>query len=206
MFSLYFILFNVFLLLSSEENKREFQDFSYLRITSTINIILGGLIFFLPTTSLSTPYTELELIVYVGYNILYSLIIFIPRIFTTGLIFIFLGLKYKEQIGQFLMYTGIFWTIYSTWASICLYNPELANPGIVSVLDLLGIIDLGRFYGVMLNILSIGSITNIIAIIFFMVHSYSNNDKNLKIAGFIYLIGQALMGLSLIPFYLSLWL
>lgn len=205
MLSFYFILFNVFLFLSSEENKRELQDFSYLRITCLINIILGGLIFILPATSLSTPYTELEKIMYVGYNIFYSLVFFIPRIFTMGLIFIFLGLKYKEQIGQFLMYTGIFWTIYSTWASICLYFPENSTPGLATALELMGITDLGRVYIVMLNILSFGSTSNAIAIIFFMVHSYLNNDKNLKIAGYIYIIGQALMGLSFIPLYISMW-
>ncbi len=56
----------------------------------------------------------------------------------------------------------------------------------------------------MLNILSFGSINKAIAIIFFMIHTYSNNDKNLKIAGFIYIIGRALMVLSMIPFYLRI--
>ena len=194
----------MFILLSSNEHKREFKEFSNLKITSIINIILGGLVFFIPLFSISTPYSQVEISIYVAFNIIRSLVFFIPRIFTMGLIFIFLGRKYKEKIGRFLMYSGVFWTIYSIWASICLYMPEIPVPTLPSLLGFLGLLDF-PLYIVIQQGLIVGSISNIIAYIFFMIHSYSNNDRNLKIAGFIYIIGQSLMGLGMIPFYLSMW-
>ncbi|MFX1489604.1 MAG: hypothetical protein ACFFBI_10680 [Promethearchaeota archaeon] len=121
-----------------------------------------------------------------------------------GLIFVLIGRKYKEKIGRFLMYSGIFWAIYSTWASICLYMPDTPYPTLPNLLGFLGIFDFQVTYILQL-ILGIGSISNIIAYIFFMIHSYYNNDRNLKIAGFIYIIGQSLMVLGMIPYYISIW-
>ncbi|MFX1476962.1 MAG: hypothetical protein ACFFCI_02410 [Promethearchaeota archaeon] len=204
LYSTYFILFNVFILLSSKEQKREYKEFSYLKITSIINIILGGLIFFIPGISIITPAPQFEISIYVAFLIFRSLFFFIPRIFTMGLIFVLIGRKYKEKIGRFFMYSGIFWTIYSTWASICLYTPELAIPNLPPLLEFLGILDFPVAF-ILQPILGIGSISNIIAYIFFMIHSYYNNDRNLKIAGFIYIIGPSLMVLGMIPYYLSIW-
>ncbi|MFX1279263.1 MAG: hypothetical protein ACFFA3_07585 [Promethearchaeota archaeon] len=156
----------------------------------------------LPQISLIGPAPHFEEVIYIGYNVFRSLIFFIPRIFTFGIIFIIIGLKYKEQIDQFLMYSGIFWTIFSTYATICLYSPELFSPSLSQILELMGLIKDFNIYMSIQLVLGIGSIANIIAYIFFLIHSYMNHDKDLKIAGFIYIIGQLLMGLGLIPYYL----
>ncbi len=160
--------------------------------------------FFIPLVSLSTPYSQIEESIYVAYYIFRSLVFFIPRIFTMGLIFILIGRKYKEKIGRFLMYSGVFWTIYSIWAAIWLYTPEIPNPFLPSLLNFLGVLDFPLYF-VFQQVSSIGFVSNTIALIFFMIHGYSNNDRNLKIAGFIYIIGQSLMGLGMIPYYLSIF-
>ncbi|MFX1426120.1 MAG: hypothetical protein ACFFBE_06675 [Promethearchaeota archaeon] len=174
-----------------------------MKITSIFNIILVVLLLILPQISLIGPAPQIEEQIYTGYNIFYSLIFFIPRIFTFGIIFIIIGLKYKEQIGPFLMYSGIFWTIFSTWAAICLYIPESFFPSLPQLLYTTGSIAEFEIYISIQNALGVGSIANILAYIFFMIHSYINHDRDLKIAGFIYIIGRSLMGLGLIPYYLS---
>ncbi|MFX1391053.1 MAG: hypothetical protein ACFE9Z_13395 [Promethearchaeota archaeon] len=168
-------------------------------------MVLGSLIFIFPVTSLSTPYTQMEKILYIEYSIVRSFVFYIPHIFTMGLIFILIGIKHKENMGQFLMYCGIFWVIYFTWASICLYDPELSTPGLGSILELMGILAY-PYYLIVRIALGVGSITNILAFDFFIVYNYISNDRNLKNAGLIYIIGPSLMELSMIPYYLSLWL
>lgn len=195
----------MFILLSSKDSRKEIKEFSYLKITSIINIILGSLMLFIPLVSISTPYSQIEESIYIAYNIFRSLVFFIPRIFTLGLIFILIGRKYKEKIGRFLMYSGVFWTIHSIWAAIWFYTPELHSSFLPHLLYFLGVVDF-PFYYVIQQVSSIGIVSNTIALIFFMIHGYSNNDRNLKIAGFIYIIGQSLMGLGMIPYYLSMWL
>ena len=206
MFSTYFILFNVFILLSSKENKREFQDFSRLKVTSVVNIILPGALFFIPNATLSSPYSQMEELLFFGIYLLRSSIFFIPLIYTMGLIFFFIGTRHKEQFGNFLKYSGLAWTFYSIWAAIFLYNPELPSPFLFPLLRFMGILNYPFDHVIQIILSAIGSIGNIFGYIFFMVHAYFNKDKNLKIAGFVYIIGQSLMILGMIPFYISVWL
>ncbi|MFX1590185.1 MAG: hypothetical protein ACFFC1_18755 [Promethearchaeota archaeon] len=200
LFSLYLIVFNVFLLRSSLENEREFPYFSRLKTTSIINIVLAGVIFFLPYLSISTPYIGIEEAVFIAYSYIFrSLIYTIPQIFTMGVILFVIGSKYKSQIGPFLMYCGIFWMVFFTWASISLYYPQYENILLPPLLNIVNIITEIEELITIEIVLGLGFIFNILGYIFFMIHSYSNSDKNLKIAGFAYIIGAALMGLGRIP-------
>ena len=203
--SLYLIVFNAFLLRSSLANEREFPYFSRLKTTSIINIVLAGVIFFLPDMSISTPYIGIEEAIFIAYNILRSLIYTIPQIFTIGLILFLIGSKYKSQMGPFLMYSGIFWMVFFTWASISLYNPQYTSIGLPFLLYFIDVITEIEVHFILQMVLGLGFIFNILGYIFFMVHSYSNNDKNLKIAGFAYIIGAAIMGLGGIPSFLNLF-
>jgi len=204
--SLYLIVFNAFLLRSSLANEREFPYFSRLKTTSIINIVLAGVIFFLPNMSISTPYLGIEEAVFIAYNyILRSLIYTILQIFTTGLILFLIESKYKSQLGPSLMYSGIFWMVFFTWASISLYNPQYTYIGLPSLLSFLDVITEIEVNFTLQIVLGLGFIFNILGYIFFMVHSYSNNDKNLKIAGFVNIIGAAIMSLGMIPTYLNLF-
>lgn len=203
--SLYLILFNAFLFRSSLENEREFPYFSRLKTTSIINIVLAGVLFLLPNMSISTPFLGIEEAVFIAYYIIRCLIYIIPQIFTIGLILFFIGSKYKSQMGPFLMYSGIFWMIFFTWASISLYDPLYGNIGLAYLLMVVDVITKTGVDFTFQLVLGLGFILNIVGYIFFMVHSYSNKDKNLIIAGFAYIIGPFIRNLGMIPYYLILF-
>jgi hypothetical protein len=59
---------------------------------------------------------------------------------------------------------------------------------------------------VFLQLLSMGSIFGVLGGIALLMHSFKHNDRNLKIAGFIYLVGIAILSLGVIPQYIDLLL
>jgi hypothetical protein len=104
------------------------------------------------------------------------------------------------------MYTGIFWLIFTIWASITLFSPFFNFSYLAYILQRTIIFPSVYVYSILIHVFSIGGIFGALAVIFLLIHAFVNNDSSLKIAGFIYFIGTATIGLSQIAFYIQLML
>jgi hypothetical protein len=97
------------------------------------------------------------------------------------------------------------WLIYTIWASLCFYSPIGSYPQLTHVL-------LGSDYffnPYLTNIFTIafgvGNLFDLLATTFLLIHSFSKNDQNLKIGGLIYLLGNTVLSLSVIPHYIEMF-
>lgn len=202
-YSAFIIAFSAFLIIASREKDRKTVHNKLLLIAAIVNIVSTALLFFFPSGfTFSSPTAEEEALAYLLITIA-SLTTYIPRIFSFGIIFLIYGNKNRRQIGNFLMYSGLFWLIFAIWASISLFSPFGSVSNLLYVLQ-----DIINFpsvfvYIILNQILSIGHLFGVLANIFLLIHAYLNKDKSLKIAGFIYFISQAAIGLSFIPVYIS---
>jgi hypothetical protein len=206
LYSTYMIAFSVFLIFSSKQYNNEYQNKKLLEIAAIINIISVVALIFIPvnfTTSGSIPDDQRTLL-YIMYYTLASIVAYVPRIFSFGVTFLIYGYRNQDRSGNYLLLTGIFWLIFTTWAALGLFSPFYGTPGAIYLLDyLFPFVD---FYAVviLLQLVSVGGIFSVLGGIFLLIHSFIHKDQNLKIAGFIYLVGTAIVSLGLIPQYLEL--
>lgn len=199
--SFHLIIFNIFLFRASLKNQRDYPLFSNLKITSIINFILAAILLFIPSVSISTPYSEIEERIFIGIVVFRSLIFNITLAFTMGVIIFLIGYKYKSQLGPYLMYSGISWMIYFIYASILLNGFDPSIPGITSLLVFTGVIEACQ-YLILNSLLGIGVVFGMFGVIFLLVHAFSHKDKNLILVGVTYLISAFLVNLGSIPSYL----
>ena len=206
MFSAYKITFSAFLIVSSREKSRETLYKNLLLIAAIINIVSTVLLFFFPTGyATSSPTVEEKAIFYL-FIIIPILITYVPSIFSFGIVFIIYGYKNRRQIGNYLMYSGLFWLVFTIWASFSLFSPFGGPPQLPLILN--DILNFPSFwaYVILSQILSIGFWFNVLANIFLLIHAFLNKDQSLKIAGLIYFIWYATIGLSIIPLYIEIFL
>jgi hypothetical protein len=200
------ILFSVFLILASLDNQRQAKYKFLLKIAGIINIITTVLIFFFPTgysrTSSLTP--EEQTLLYGLFYITPALITYIPRIFSFGVVFFIFGFKNRESNHNLLMYSGIMWLIYTFWASICLYSPLGNIPQLAYILLGSDLFYDSYLLNILINVFGVGNLLNLLGTAFLLIHGFSKNDKNLKIGGFIYLLGNVAVSLSIIPYYIGM--
>jgi len=205
----YITIFSIFVGLTSEDRTHEYQKSMILKYASIINILVVISLLFVPfgfRTSGSIP-SDVRTLLYLLTFILPSILAFVPRIFTFGFAFLIFGNKNRDDFGKYLTYTGIFWLIYSVWASFSLLSPISNIPQLAFVLDYsFNIFPEYELLIVFLQLLSMGSIFGVLGGIALLMHSFKHNDRNLKIAGFIYLVGIAILSLGVIPQYIDLLL
>ncbi len=207
MYTAYTIAFNVFLINASKEKDRETLHKNLLKIAAIVNIINTGILFFFPVGATTYSATEQErVILNVLIYIIPPLITFIPNIFSYGVVFLIYGYKNRTQIGNYLLYTGIFWLFFTTWASLSLFSPLGRVPYLPFLLNDIFNFPNPSIYMILVQILAVGYGFSSFANIFLLIHAFVNKDQSLKIAGLIFLIGNMTIGLSLIPSYISLWL
>ena len=206
MYSAYRITFSVFLIVSSRERSRETLHKNLLLIAAIINIVSTVLIFFFPIGSTAYSPTVEERALRNLFIIIASLITYIPGIISFGVVFFIYGYKNRRQIGNHLMYSGVFWLVFTIWASISLFSPFSNTPQLSMILD--NIFNLPSFlvYSIMFQILAIGSWFSVLANIFLLIHAFLNKDQMLKIAGLIYFVWHATIGLSFIPLSIMMFL
>lgn len=205
MYSSYIIAFSVFLILASKEKEREAIHKNLLLIAAVINIISTGIRFFFPSGYTSySPTDEDIMLINVLFYIAPSLLTYIPYVFSFGIVFFIFGYKNRREIGNYLLYSGISWTVFTIVASLTLFSAASSISLLPYVLD--SIFDFPNFYLIFIlqQALSVFGIFNVLAIIFLLIHAYINKDNILRIAGFIYLIGYMTMGLSSIPYYIQM--
>lgn len=205
-FSAYKITFSAFLIVSGREKGREKIYKNLVLLAGIVNIVSTAALFFIPVGSTAYGATEEEIVLRNLIIILSSLITFIPGIISFGVVFSIYGYKNRRHIGNYLMYSGLFWLIFTIWASISISNPYSNVSFLPYILD-----DIFNFpnFGVLLimsQILAVGFWFNVLGNIFLLIHAFLNKDRRLKIAGLIYLTWYATIGLSSIPYYLSIYL
>ncbi|MFX0026837.1 MAG: hypothetical protein ACFE8M_10510 [Candidatus Hermodarchaeota archaeon] len=205
MYSAYMIAFSVFLIIASKEKERTTVFKNYLKSAAIVNFISIILLFFFPISAISYSPTDEETMTLILFLcILPSLLTYIPRIYSFGIVFFVYGYKNRSLIKNYLMYTGIFWLIFTIWASITLFSPFYSFSQLVYIFDLVFIFPSIYLYSILIQVFSFGGIFGTFASIFLLIHAFVNNDSSLKIAGFIYFIGTATMGLSQIAFYIQM--
>lgn len=207
LYGAYMITFSVFLILASKQYTEDRQNKILLEIAAIINIISVAALFFVPVsfnTSGSIPEDQRTLL-YVMYYTLPSLVAYVPHIFSFGIIFLIYGYRNQDRSGNYLLLTGIFWLIFTAWATLSLFSPFSGSPGAIFLLDYIFNTFFNSYVTIIFQLLlSVGGIFSVLGGIFLLIHSFINKDQNLKIAGFIYLVGTAIVSLGLIPMYLEL--
>jgi hypothetical protein len=203
MYSGYIIAFSAFLIIASRDEDREPQHSKLLLFAAIVNIISTALLYFFPSGFSYSSITTEERFLRTLLTIIPSLIIYIPNIFSFGIVFTFYGYKNRRQIGNYLMYSGLFWLVFTIWASVCIFSPYGSMPQLPFILD--EIVNFPHYFIPLIisQILLVGSGFDTLANIFLLIHAFLNKDKSLKIAGLIYFIGNATFGLSFIPTYIS---
>ncbi|MFW9772400.1 MAG: hypothetical protein ACFFEO_09565, partial [Candidatus Thorarchaeota archaeon] len=205
MYSAYMIAFSVFLIIASQEKERTTIFKNLLKSAAIVNLISITLLYFFPIGSTAYSPTEQELmLMYLLTGILPSLLTYIPKIYSFGIVFFIYGYKNRSLIKDYLKYTGIFWLIFTIWASITLFSPFASFSQLVYILDYIYNLPSFYLYSILFQIFGIGGIFNSLAVIFLLIHAFVNSDSSLKIAGFIYFIGNATIGLSQIALYIQM--
>lgn len=204
MYSAFRITFSAFLIVYSQEKGRETLHKNLILIAAIINIVSTVLLFFIPSGSTAYSPTVEERAMRNLFLIITSLITYIPSIISFGVVFFIYGYKNRRQIGNYLMYSGLFWLVFTIWASFSLFSPFNNMPQLPLILD-----DILNFpsilvYIIISQILTIGFWFSVLANIFLLIHAFLNKDQSLKIAGLIYFIWHATIGLSSIPLYIQL--
>lgn len=208
MYSAFKITFSAFLIVSSREKRREMLRKNLILIAAIINIISTVLLFFFPIGFTGYSSTVEERAMINLFIIIASLITYIPGIVSFGVVFFIYGYKNRRKIGNYLMYSGLFWLIFTIWASISLFSPFSNTPQLPMILENLSIFNPpGPLVAVItIQILAIGSWFSVLANIFLLIHAFLDKDRMLKIAGLIYFVWHATIGLSFILQYLSMYL
>lgn len=206
MYSAFRITFSVFLIVSSREKGRETLHKNLILIAAIINIVSTALLFFFPVGFSGYSTTEEEEAMIYLFIIIASLITYIPGIISFGVVFVIYGYKNRRQIGNHLMYSGLFWLIFTIWASVSLFSPFSNTSQLPMILDQVFNFPSFLVYSIMFQILAIGSWFSVLANIFLLIHAFLNKDQMLKIAGLIYFVWHATIGLSFIPLYFSIYL
>lgn len=206
MYTTYRITFSAFLIVASREKGRETLYRNRFLTAAIIIIVSTALLFFFPVgIGYSSPTAE-EMAIVVLFIMLNSLITHIPGIISYGLVFFNYGYKNRRQIGNYMTYSGLFWFIFSIWASISLFSPFNNMSQLPWILHTVFDFPIFLVFGVLQQILSIGMWLSVLANIFLLLHAFLNKDRTLKIAGFIHFIWQATIVLSFIPSYLWMYL
>ncbi|MFX1269917.1 MAG: hypothetical protein ACFFAK_18305, partial [Promethearchaeota archaeon] len=136
MYSAYMIAFSVFLIIASKEKDRTTIFKNHLKYAAIVNFISIILLFFFPSGAyIWSPTNEEMMAVILFLDILPSLLTYIPRIYSFGIVFFAYGYKNRSVIKNYLMYTGIFWLIFTIWASITLFSPFFSISQLVFILD-----------------------------------------------------------------------
>jgi hypothetical protein len=200
--------FSIFLIkagLEKEDGKESIYNL-LLIAAGAINIVSVVIIFLFPSNyiSYSTITPAERLIINWLFYILPALVSNIPRIFSFGVIFIAYGYRSNKLRHKYLAYAGLSWLVYFILASIVLINPVGFYTSLSRVLvDIHGSMD-GIYVSFILDtIFGTVSIFNLLGAVFLLIHGFLQNDRLLKIAGLIYFFGNALFGLSIIPYYLE---
>lgn len=207
MYSAYMIAFSVFLIIASKDKDRTTVFKNHLKSAAIVNFISIILLFFFPIGATSFSPTDEEMMTLILFlYILPSLLTYIPKIYSFGIVFFVYGYKNRSLIKNYLMYTGIFWLIFTIWASITLFSPFASFSQLVYILDHVFNFPSIYLYSILIQVFSFGGLFGALANIFLLIHAFVNNDSSLKIAGFIYFIGPATIGLSQIPLYIQMML
>ena len=205
-YTTYRITFSAFLIVASREKCRETLHRNRFLTAAIINIVSTVLLFFFPFgIGYSGPTAE-EMVMVILFIMVNSLITHIPGIISYGLVFFNYGHKNRRQIGNYLKYSGLFWLIFSIWASISLFSPFNNMSQLPWILDTIFNFPTFLVIVVLQQILSIGNWFSVLANFFLLLHAFLNKDRTLKIAGFIHFIWQATIVLSFIPSYLWIYL
>lgn len=206
MYCAFRIAFSAFLIASSRDKGRETLHKNLMLLAAIINIVSTVLLFFFPIGSRAYSPTVEEEALRNLFIIIGSLITYIPSIISFGLVFFIYGYKNRRQIGNYLMYSGVFWLIFTKWASISLFSPFNNTPQLPMIIDLIFNLPSSLVYVISFQILAIGSWFSVLANFFLLIHAFLTKDRMLKIAGLIYFIWHATIGLSFIPLYFSIYL
>lgn len=201
------IAFSIFLIKAGLDIEGEPESkYNFLLIVAgAINIISAVFLFFFPSnfTIYSTITPTERLVINWFFYILPALVSNIPRIFSFGVVFLVYGYGNGELRRKYLAYAGLSWLVYSILGSIVLIN----HFGITSLSRVLigihGSIDMYYVANILDTIFGTVSIFNLLGIAFLLIHGFLENDKPLRIAGLIYFFGNALFGLSIIPYYIE---
>jgi hypothetical protein len=201
--SLVIALMSVFLYFSGKEKERDLPDIRFLELSAVINLLSIIFLFFIPVPDpLRTPIASYERIIFYGLAILRSLIYTISRLLSLGLIIFIIGRNHREQFGDYLMISGLSWLLYFTLLAISLPDSEYRAPLLPRILYLDSDNNICGYY-IFQSIYGIINLFNPLGFIFLIVHGFKNNDQNLKLAGFIYVLGFYILTLGYIPLYVE---
>ena len=206
LYGAYLIIFSIFLILTNKQYSDDHQNSSLLKIAAIINFISVVALLFVPvgfSTSGSIP-DDQRILFYIMFYTLPSLVAFVPRILSFGIIFLVYGYRNKERSGNYLLLSGIFWLIFTTWSALSLIVPYYNIPQLPSLMLIIFPSIEIYSYLIFYQILGLGSIFGALGGIYLLIHSFINEDRNLKIAGFVYLVGTAIVSLGIIPQYIQL--
>lgn len=200
--SLFIILVSIFLYFFGQEKEREFPDARYLKFGLILNFIAIIFLFLIPSPySMTTPISSKDRIIFYGLAIVRSLIFTLSRLISLGLIILIIGYNHREQLGDYLMISGLSWLIFFIFQAILLPLPEYSGGLLPSLLypDIINWCESVLFY----PIYGVTNLFNSLGVIFLIVHAYKTNNQNLKLAGFIYVIMGSMISLGYIPFYIE---
>lgn len=205
MYSAYMIAFSIFLIIASQKKERAPILKILLKSAAIVNFISIISLFFIPISATSySPTNEETMALILFLYILPSLLTYIPKVYSFGIVFFIYGYKNRSSIKNYLMYTGISWLIFTIWACITLFSPFSNVSNLVYILDRVFNFPSFYLYSILFQIFSLGGIFNVLAILFLLIHAYVNNDSSLKVAGFIYFFGSLTIGLSQIAYSIHL--
>ncbi|TFG03699.1 MAG: hypothetical protein EU542_01235 [Promethearchaeota archaeon] len=206
-YGVYIIAFSVVLISASKEYKNENYNRNLLKIGAIINIISISVLFFIPIDfdiSGSIPNDQRKILT-ILVIVIPSLVAYLPRIFSFGIVFLVYGHKNQDRSGNYILFTGIFWLMYTIWAAFSLYPPFYNNPQLIFLMDYIFNLYSELYILIVLQqLLAIGGFFSLLGSIFLLLHGFINKDQKLKIAGFIYIIGNLTVGLGFIPHYIEL--
>ena len=193
-----FLIPSVYVFLYTSRNSRDVQNQNYLKISAIINVVLIGIIFFIPSPIGMIDITPLESLINNLFIIAMSIISNLVLLITFGVSILLFGLKNRELYGSYLQFSGIIFIITFVSRLIAIQPLGYPMPYISFALYLAGIT---TSYSQIISIILSGpfSMLLIIGMVYFIIHGYKNNEKYFVLAGISYLISFAFIGYGQIP-------
>jgi len=140
---------------------------------------------------------EMTILIFMVRHVLIYIIPNVIFLITFGALFLFLGIKNKQNFGKYLRYSGIFWIVFGVIAiaatSILLFTPYFGGFSI-------------QLYLTGLYMIPIASIFMVTASVFFMIYAGKLDIKILLYSSIFLLVASSIFAvnslLQLIMFYL----
>jgi len=189
----YFIVFSVFLYLYGYHNNTEQSKARYAMISGFIN----GIVFL---AMLLLPIAQIYSLEYMGYAIFRGLVWAVPILFT-GIILFQLGKEYKESHSKYLYFSGIFWIVYGIieliYLDMGLYVFTYISPDPLYQ-------EIGEL--ILFFIISLKFTFSAIASTYLVIFATCHGFRNLRGAGYAYLIGYYTMfGVAFLLGHITGW-